>query len=80
MIWVVKVSPATRRSIGLLQQLYAADRSARTTHPPLLIGQTNSAIVLQTLADAEALTGADKRSSAAATVVLIALKLLSSAA
>jgi hypothetical protein len=80
MIWVVKASPATPRSTGLLQQLYAADRSAPPPHPPPLIGETNNAIVLQTLADAQALNGTDKRSGAGAIIVLVALKLLSSLA
>jgi hypothetical protein len=80
MIWVVKASPATQRSTGLLQQLYAAERSAPSPHPPPLIGETNSAIVLQTLADAQAVNGADKQSDAAATIVFVALKLLSSLA
>jgi len=80
MIWVVKASLATRRSTGLLQQLYAADRSAPSPHPPPLIGETNSAIVLQTLADAQLNNGADKQSQAGATIVLVALKLLSSLA
>jgi Protein of unknown function (DUF992) len=80
MIWVVKASPATQRSTGLLQQLYAADRSAPPPHPPPLIGETNNAIALQTLDDAQALTGADKQSGAGAIIVLVALKLLSSLA
>jgi hypothetical protein len=80
MIWVVKASPATQRSTGLLQQLYSADRSAPPPHPPPLIGETNSEIVLQALDDPQALTGADKRSEAAAIIVLVALKLLSSLA
>jgi hypothetical protein len=51
MIWVVKASLATQRSTGFLQQLYSADRSAPPPHPPPLIGETNSEIVLQTLTD-----------------------------
>jgi len=74
MIWVVKASPATQRSTGLLQQVYAADRSAPPPHPPPLIGETNNAIVLQTLADAQT----DKQSDASAIIVLVTLKLLSS--
>ena len=80
MIWVVKASPATRASTGLLQQLYSADRSAPPPHPPPLIGETNSEIVLQTLADPQAPNGAGKRSDAAVTIVVVALKLLSSLA
>ena len=80
MIWVVKASPATQRSTGLLQQLYSADRSAPPPHPPPLVGETNSEIVLQALDDPQALNGANKQSDAAATIVLVALKLLSSLA
>src|SRR5262245_61399891 len=76
MIWVVKASPATQHSTGLSQQLYSADRSA----PPPLVGETNSEIVLQALDDPQALNSADKRSDAAVTIVLVALKLLSSPA
>src|SRR5215831_4909207 len=80
MIWVVKASPATQRSTGLLQQLYSADRSAPPPYPPPLVGETNSEIVLQALDDPQALNSADKRSDAAVTIVLLALKLLSSPA
>src|SRR5215472_16977573 len=80
MIWVVKASPATQRSTGLLQQLYSADRSAPPPHPPPLIGETNSEIVLQTLTDPQPPNGADKHSDAEAIIVLVALKLLSSLA
>jgi uncharacterized protein DUF992 len=79
MIWVVRAPPTTQRSIGLLQQIYAADRAAPSTHPPPLIGETNSAIMLQTLADAQALNSVDKQ-SAVAIIVLVSLKLLSSPA
>ena len=80
MIWVVKASPATQQSTGLLQQLYSADRSAPPPQPPPLVGETNSEIVLQALDDPQALNSADKRSDAAVTIVLVALKLLSSPA
>jgi len=80
MIWVVKASPATQQSTGLLQQLYSADRSAPPPYPPPLVGETNSEIVLQALDDPQALNSADKRSDAAVTIVLVALKLLSSPA
>jgi len=80
MIWVVKASPATQRSTGLLQQLYSADRSAPPPHPPPLVGETNSEIVLQALDDPQAQNSAEKRSDAAVTIVLVALKLLSSPA
>ena len=80
MIWVVKASPATQPSAGLLQQLYSADRSAPPPHPPPLVGETNSEIVLQTLTDPQPPNGADKHSDAEAIIVLVALKLLSSLA
>ena len=80
MIWVVKASTVTRRSAGLLQQLYSADRSAPPPHPPPLVGETNSEIVLQALDDQQAQNNAEKRSDAAVTIVLVALKLLSSPA
>jgi len=80
MIWVVKASLATQQSTGLLQQLYSADRSAPPPHPPPLVGETNSEVVLQALDDPQALNSAEKRSDAAVTIVLVALKLLSSPA
>jgi hypothetical protein len=80
MIWIVKGSRGMPQTAGLLQQVYAADRSAPSPHPPPLIGEKNSAIVLQTLADAQALNGADKQSHASGIIVLVALKLLSSLA
>ena len=47
---------------------------------PATHGETNNAIVLQTLADAQALKGTDKQSGAGAIIVLVALKLLTSLA
>src|SRR5262245_12806501 len=80
MIWVVKAPPAKQRSTGLLQQLYSPDRSAPPPHPPPLIGETNSEIVLQTLTDPQGKNGAGKRSDAETIIVLVALKLSSSLA
>jgi len=50
-IWIVKGTPTTMRSPGMLQQTYAADASAAPGQAPPLIGETNSSIILQTMAD-----------------------------
>src|SRR5262249_39538565 len=49
-IWIVK-GPTTMRSPGMLQQTYAVDASAAPGHAPPLIGETNSSIILQAMAD-----------------------------
>lgn len=78
MIWVVKGTSATGKSPGLLQQIYAADPTATLEHAALLIGESNSEIVLQAMADSQAPTAADKRQPTASTmIVLVALKLKS---
>jgi hypothetical protein len=51
MIWIVKGTPTTRASPGLLQQTYAADPRAAPGHAPPLIGEMRSDIVLQPFAD-----------------------------
>lgn len=79
MIWIVKSSPDASESVGLLQQTYAADQSAVAGHAPMLFGDTNRSIVLQPLADSPPLSGADKRRSAAELIVVVALRLKSTA-
>jgi hypothetical protein len=78
MMWIVKGAFATTEAAGLLQQMYAADPAAPPGHAPALIGESNSSIILQPMADSQALSAADKRQPAAgALVVLVALKLRS---
>jgi len=61
-IWIVKGTQTTTRSPGMLQQTYAADASAAPGHAPPLIGETNSSIILQAMADTPPL--ADRNKSA----------------
>jgi hypothetical protein len=77
MIWIVKSTAETKRSAGLLQQAYAMDRTASSRHPPPLIGETNSTIVLQPMTDAQAQAAADKQPMSSI-IVLVALELWSS--
>jgi len=51
MIWVVKADTVMPSTPGLLQQNYAPDSSTPADQLPPLVGQTNSRITLQTLAD-----------------------------
>jgi hypothetical protein len=78
MMWIVKGAFATTEAAGLLQQIYVADPAAPPGHAPALIGESNSSIVLQPMADSQAPRAADKQQPAAgALVVLVALKLRS---
>jgi hypothetical protein len=74
-IWIVKGTPTTMRSPGMLQQAYAADASAAPGHAPPLIGETNSSIILQTMADTPPLADRGKQPAVASTIVLVALTL-----
>jgi len=51
--WVVRGTPTTRASSGLLQQVYAADPKAGPGYQPALIGETRSELVLEPFADKE---------------------------
>jgi hypothetical protein len=79
MIWIVKGPPDVSDSAGLLQQTYAAEPNAFGGHAPTLVGDTDASIVLQPLADSPPLSGADKRRSAAELIVVVALRLKSTA-
>ena len=59
-IWIVKGTQTTERSPGMLQQTYAADASAAPGHAPPLIGETNSSIILQAMADTPPLADTNK--------------------
>lgn len=50
-VWRVKVPPMTPASPGFLEQNYAADPRTPANQMPDLIGQANSSIVLQSMAD-----------------------------
>lgn len=76
MIWIVKSSRGTAWTPGVLQQGYAAELSAYPGLTPMLIGETNAFIVLQTFADEQTPTGADKTlPSRLSVVVTITLRL-----
>ena len=79
-IWIVKGAETGDRSPGMLQQAYAADASAAPDHAPPVIGETNSSIILQAMADAPPLADRDKPATVPSTIVLIALTLTSTAA
>jgi len=52
LLWLVKALPSVMPSPpGLLQQSYAADANAPADEIPVLIGELNSDIVLQSMAD-----------------------------
>jgi hypothetical protein len=73
MIWIVKASPEASESAGLLQQTYTADPSAPAGRAPMLFGDTNPAI------GSRPLSGEDKRRPAAELIVVVALRLKSTA-
>jgi hypothetical protein len=88
-IWIVKGTPTTMRSPGMLQQTYAVDASAAPGHAPPLIGETNSSIILQAMADTPSLADTNKnrrprsaqpRPSVPSTITLVALTLTSTPA
>jgi hypothetical protein len=80
MIWVVMGTGALARIPGVLEQVYAADASASPRFAPPLVGETNSLIVLQTLADEPARDNAGKKRQQIATVVVVVLKLKATSA
>jgi hypothetical protein len=53
LLWRVKVSRTTPPAPGILEQKYAADPGTPANQMPDLIGDTNSSIVLQSMADPE---------------------------
>jgi len=80
LLWLVNSLPTVMPSPpGLLQQSYAADPKAPADEIPALIGETNSDIVLQSMADKdEEGTGAPEKSKPRDFAVLgVALKLRS---
>jgi uncharacterized protein DUF992 len=50
-LWVVKADTVMPSAPGLLQQNYAPDSSTPADQLPPLVGETNSRIILQTMAD-----------------------------
>ena len=88
-IWIVKGTQTTERSPGMLQQTYAPDASAAPGHAPPLIGETNSSIILQAMADTPPLADRNKKRrprvahplpGVPSTIVLVALTLTSTPA
>jgi len=78
MMWIVKGSSATKELAGLLQQTYVADPAAPAGQVPALIGESDSSIILQPMADSRVLAAADRRQPpAGALIVMVALKLKS---
>jgi Protein of unknown function (DUF992) len=80
LLWLVKAPPTVMPSPpGLLQQRYAADAKAPADEIPALIGEVNSDIVLQSMADKdEERTGPPEKSKPGDFVVLeVGLKLRS---
>jgi hypothetical protein len=80
LLWLVKAPPTVMPSPpGLLQQSYTADAKAPADVIPALIGEVNSDIVLQSMADKdEARTGAPEKSKPGDFAVLgVGLKLRS---
>jgi hypothetical protein len=80
MIWIVKGTPETKWSPGVLQQAYVADPAAAHGHAPLLIGESNTSIALLELADTPPLTAREKQPASRGRVVVLALSLMSSPA
>lgn len=77
-IWIVKAAPGTTTTAGLLQQTYAADPAAPVGQAPALIGESNATIVLQPMADSQALSATGQRQPVTgALIVLVALRLKS---
>ena len=72
LLWFVEAPPTVMPSpAGLLQQSYAAEATAPPDRIPALIGEVNSDIVLQSMADKdEASAGETERSQAREFVVL----------
>jgi hypothetical protein len=80
MIWIVTATAVAERiPPGLLQQVYGADPLAAPGHAPPLVGETNSSIVLQPMADTRARAGNDNGQDDSM-IIGVLLRLLSSPA
>lgn len=80
MIWVVKGIAGMAAPPGLLQQVYAADLAAHPGHAPPLVGASNVSILLQTMADVQALPGSANQLDTTAMIMLVTLTLKSTPA
>jgi Protein of unknown function (DUF992) len=70
-LWTVRGSAGTQLVPGLLQQSYEIDQTAAADQSPLMIGETNSGIVLRSMADKqEGSVSAGERSPPIGFVVL----------
>jgi len=74
MIWHVKGTRSMLRTPGFLQQIYFVDPAAAPGRGTPLIGETNSSIVLETLAENQEQTGADERQPIISVLVALRLK------
>jgi len=74
MIWDVKGTPSMLGTPGFLQQIYFVDPAAPPGRATPLIGETNSSIVLETLAENQEQTGADARQPIISVLVALRLK------
>ena len=74
MIWHVKGIRSMLGTPGFLQQIYFVDPAAAPGRATPLIGETNSSIVLETLAEDQEQTGANERRPIISVLVALRLK------
>jgi hypothetical protein len=74
MIWDVTGTPSMLGTPGFLQQIYFVDPAAAPGRATPLIGETNSSIVLETLAESQEQIGADERQPIISVLVALRLK------
>jgi len=75
LLWTVSGAVATQSGPGLLQQTYAADPAAPKDQTPALIGDLNSEIILQSMADKKEGESSQSEKSPASGFVVIRVEL-----
>jgi hypothetical protein len=81
LMWLVKATAATALSPGLLEQTYAVETAGTASAASPLIGETNRAIVLQSMNEKEGAATAGKQAQPRAGLILnVVLKLRSASA
>jgi hypothetical protein len=75
LVWRVRVPPVTPVAPGFLEQRYAADPRTPANHLPDLVGQANSAIILQSMTDKMEGSASVKERSPAGRVGVLGIEL-----
>jgi Protein of unknown function (DUF992) len=75
LVWRVKVAPSTRAAPGFLEQAYVPNPTTPADQIPDLVGQANSRIILQSMADKKEGSASAKEKSPADGVAVLGMEL-----